>query len=157
MLFLFSHMEGPVSQSKVLPLASSFRPETIRNARAEAGQAGVGGYPWGRCKVVRFAQTLLQLYPGHSLLQARSYEEASSSVLGWYLRNAQTSGLSHPLPVLRAREIDRWGQGPEFKALLARNRVPSTVSAQQQQLRSLGGFQNSVVSASLRQPLRKEL
>lgn len=32
-------------------------------------------------------------------LQARSYDEASSSPLGWYLRNAQTRALSHPLPV----------------------------------------------------------
>ncbi|MEW5311274.1 MAG: hypothetical protein WDW38_003002 [Sanguina aurantia] len=89
------------------------------------------------------------------LEQARSYEEASSSVIGWYLRNAQTSNLSHPLPVLRAREIDRWGQGPEFKALLARNRLPRSptmVATQQQPLRSLG---TSAVPASLRQPVRQ--
>ncbi|GMH25682.1 hypothetical protein Nepgr_027525 [Nepenthes gracilis] len=36
--------------------------------------------------------------------QARSYDKASSNPIGWYIRNAQTRQLSHPLPVLRARE-----------------------------------------------------
>ncbi|KAL1547378.1 Plastoglobule-localized metallopeptidase 48, chloroplastic [Salvia divinorum] len=44
------------------------------------------------------------------LEQARSYEKASSSPVGWYIRNAQTRQLSHPLPVLRAREIDEWSR-----------------------------------------------
>ncbi|WIA19977.1 hypothetical protein OEZ85_005854 [Tetradesmus obliquus] len=60
------------------------------------------------------------------LQQARSYDEVTtSSMLGWYLRNAQTRALSHPLPVMRAREIDRWAQGVQYKALLARNRTVS--------------------------------
>ncbi|KAK4272188.1 hypothetical protein QN277_020776 [Acacia crassicarpa] len=54
------------------------------------------------------------------LEQARSYEKASSSPVGWYLRNAQTSQLSHPLPVLRAREIDEWSRSPAYKSLLKR-------------------------------------
>eukprot|EP00252_Welwitschia_mirabilis_P017591 TRINITY_DN3894_c0_g1_i1.p1 TRINITY_DN3894_c0_g1~~TRINITY_DN3894_c0_g1_i1.p1 ORF type:complete len:331 (-),score=43.16 TRINITY_DN3894_c0_g1_i1:104-1096(-) len=54
------------------------------------------------------------------LEQARSYDAASSSPLGWYLRNAQTQQLSHPLPVLRAREIDQWSRSPQYKALMAR-------------------------------------
>ncbi|BBM98691.1 hypothetical protein MPTK1_1g15490 [Marchantia polymorpha subsp. ruderalis] len=53
------------------------------------------------------------------LKQARSYEEASQSPLGWYLRNAQTRQLSHPLPVLRALEIDQWSRSAEYKALLS--------------------------------------
>eukprot|EP00775_Hariotina_reticulata_P005214 gene5214-5452_t len=45
------------------------------------------------------------------LQQARSYDEVTTNtMLGWYLRNAQTRALSHPLPVMRAREIDRWAQ-----------------------------------------------
>lgn len=55
------------------------------------------------------------------LLQARSYDEASNNPLGWYIRNAQTRQLSHPLPVMRAREIDIWAQSPQYKALLAKN------------------------------------
>ncbi|KAG1679281.1 hypothetical protein FOA52_009311 [Chlamydomonas sp. UWO 241] len=57
------------------------------------------------------------------LEQARSYDEATSSGMGWYLRNAQTRALSHPLPVMRAKEIDRWAQSSEFKALLGKNRA----------------------------------
>lgn len=52
------------------------------------------------------------------LRQARSYDEATSTSLGWFLRNAQNRALSHPLPVLRAREVDRWSTSPEFLALL---------------------------------------
>ncbi|XP_075499228.1 plastoglobule-localized metallopeptidase 48, chloroplastic [Primulina tabacum] len=54
------------------------------------------------------------------LEQARSYEKASSSPVGWYIRNAQTRQLSHPLPVLRAREIDEWSRSQEYKLLLQR-------------------------------------
>nr|XP_016438714.1 PREDICTED: protease HtpX homolog [Nicotiana tabacum] len=54
------------------------------------------------------------------LEQARSYDKASSSPVGWYIRNAQTRQLSHPLPVLRAREIDEWSRSQEYRSLLKR-------------------------------------
>ncbi|GAA0147877.1 metalloprotease [Lithospermum erythrorhizon] len=54
------------------------------------------------------------------LEQARSYDKAASSPIGWYMRNAQTRQLSHPLPVLRAREIDDWSRSPEYTSLLKR-------------------------------------
>ncbi|XP_004233997.1 plastoglobule-localized metallopeptidase 48, chloroplastic isoform X1 [Solanum lycopersicum] len=54
------------------------------------------------------------------LEQARSYDKASSSPVGWYIRNAQTRQLSHPLPVLRAREIDEWSRSQEYRSLLQR-------------------------------------
>lgn len=54
------------------------------------------------------------------LEQARSYDKASSSPIGWYIRNAQTQQLSHPLPVLRAREIDEWSRSKEYRTLLQR-------------------------------------
>eukprot|EP00195_Chlamydomonas_chlamydogama_P013042 CAMPEP_0202902272 /NCGR_PEP_ID=MMETSP1392-20130828/16760_1 /ASSEMBLY_ACC=CAM_ASM_000868 /TAXON_ID=225041 /ORGANISM="Chlamydomonas chlamydogama, Strain SAG 11-48b" /LENGTH=290 /DNA_ID=CAMNT_0049589013 /DNA_START=448 /DNA_END=1320 /DNA_ORIENTATION=- len=57
------------------------------------------------------------------LQQARSYDEATNGVLGWYLRNAQNRALSHPLPVMRAREIDRWAQSAQYKGLLSKNRA----------------------------------
>ena len=56
-------------------------------------------------------------------LQARSYDEAASSPLGWYIRNAQTRALSHPLPVMRAREIDTWAASSQYRALLAKNHL----------------------------------
>lgn len=34
-------------------------------------------------------------------------------------RNAQTRQLSHPLPVLRAREIDEWSRSQDYKTLLS--------------------------------------
>ncbi|XP_059641813.1 plastoglobule-localized metallopeptidase 48, chloroplastic [Cornus florida] len=54
------------------------------------------------------------------LEQARSYDKASSSPMGWYIRNAQTRQLSHPIPVLRAREIDEWSRSQEYRILLNR-------------------------------------
>ncbi|XP_043706238.1 protease HtpX homolog isoform X2 [Telopea speciosissima] len=54
------------------------------------------------------------------LEQARSYDKASSSPIGWYVSNAQNRQLSHPLPVLRAREIDEWSRSQEYISLLRR-------------------------------------
>jgi hypothetical protein len=33
-------------------------------------------------------------------------------------RNAQTRELSHPLPVMRAREIDEWSRSQEYKTVM---------------------------------------
>lgn len=38
--------------------------------------------------------------------------------MAFWLRNAQTSALSHPLPVLRAREIETFAQVPNRPCLL---------------------------------------
>ncbi|GAV70853.1 LOW QUALITY PROTEIN: hypothetical protein CFOL_v3_14351, partial [Cephalotus follicularis] len=54
------------------------------------------------------------------LEQARSYDIASSSPVGWYIKNAQTRQLSHPLPVLRDREIDEWSKSQDYTSLLRR-------------------------------------
>lgn len=73
-------------------------------------------------------------------MQARSYDEATqNSVLGWYLRNAQTRALSHPLPVMRAREVDRWAQGAQYKSLLARNRAYSSTNGNMGSIRGTAG------------------
>ena len=56
-------------------------------------------------------------------LQARSYDEATRWGLGWYLRNAQSRSLSHPLPVMRAREIDTWASSYEYTTLIKRHRA----------------------------------
>uniref|UniRef100_A0A804LZR9 Uncharacterized protein n=1 Tax=Zea mays TaxID=4577 RepID=A0A804LZR9_MAIZE len=47
------------------------------------------------------------------LEQARSYDKAASNPVGWYIRE-----LSHPLPVMRAREIDEWSRSQEYKTLM---------------------------------------
>jgi aspartate carbamoyltransferase catalytic subunit len=53
--------------------------------------------------------------------QARSYDEATASPLGTYLKSSQNRYLSHPLPVMRAREIDRWALGSTYQQLLKQN------------------------------------
>ena len=52
------------------------------------------------------------------LEQARDYDRASEDDLGQLIRTLQTAPLTHPLPVLRAREIDRWAKSSEYQALL---------------------------------------
>ncbi len=52
------------------------------------------------------------------LAQARAYDKISSSAIGQMLKEAQTAQLTHPLPVLRAREIDFWASSKEYESLL---------------------------------------
>lgn len=52
------------------------------------------------------------------IAQARDYDKASSTDLGTALKELQTNQLTHPLPVLRAREIDRWAGTPEYQNLV---------------------------------------
>lgn len=52
------------------------------------------------------------------LEQARTYDRLSSTELGELIRAAQTQALTHPLPVLRAREIDRWASTHTYQSLL---------------------------------------
>ena len=56
------------------------------------------------------------------LAQARAYDDLSNTQLGEMLKQAQTAQLSHPVPVLRAREIDRWASSKDYESLLAGNR-----------------------------------
>ncbi|MCS7031434.1 MAG: M48 family metallopeptidase [Gloeomargarita sp. SKYG116] len=49
------------------------------------------------------------------LAQARAYDQQ-----GWnWLKLTRSLPLTHPVPVLRAQEIDRWSQSPEYRQLLA--------------------------------------
>lgn len=52
------------------------------------------------------------------IAQARAYDNISKTELGETLKAARTSQLTHPLPVLRAREIDRWASSQEYQSLL---------------------------------------
>ncbi|MUL39353.1 M48 family metallopeptidase [Gloeocapsopsis dulcis] len=52
------------------------------------------------------------------LAQARAYDDISNTELGEVLKSARTSQLTHPLPVLRAREIDRWASSRDYQNLL---------------------------------------
>lgn len=50
--------------------------------------------------------------------QARAYESISESQLGDLLKIAQAQQLTHPVPVLRAKEIDRWASSPDYHQLI---------------------------------------
>ncbi len=69
--------------------------------------------------------------------QARSYDAISESETGEMLKRLKTDDLSHPVPVLRAREIDRWASTPDYQALL--NNRPLVKSDQSE---AVGGWRN---------------
>lgn len=50
--------------------------------------------------------------------QARAYEAIGTTDFGKMLAAAQTEQLSHPVPVLRAKEIDLWSQTDNYQSLL---------------------------------------
>ena len=53
--------------------------------------------------------------------QAAAYDEvARSSRTGRMVQRQQLAGATHPLPILRARELERWAASPEYARLLAR-------------------------------------
>lgn len=52
------------------------------------------------------------------LEQARSYEAIGLDEMGQLLKQVQTARLSHPVPVLRAKEIDRWASSADYQTLL---------------------------------------
>jgi Zn-dependent protease with chaperone function len=55
--------------------------------------------------------------------QARAYDDISKTELGEMVKSARTAELSHPVPVLRAREIDRWASSQEYQKLLQNHSV----------------------------------
>lgn len=52
------------------------------------------------------------------IAQARAYDDISKTELGEMIKAARTAQLTHPVPVLRAREIDRWSTSKEYEQLL---------------------------------------
>lgn len=52
------------------------------------------------------------------IAQARAYDRISNTELGQLLKQTQTAQLSHPVPVIRAREIDRWAGSQNYQSLL---------------------------------------
>lgn len=52
------------------------------------------------------------------IAQARDYDDISKTEIGETFKAARTAQLTHPVPVLRAREIDRWSSSKEYQKLL---------------------------------------
>lgn len=69
--------------------------------------------------------------------QARAYDEISKTQLGEMVKEARTAQLTHPVPVLRAREIDRWASSKEYQSLLKTGGVQS-----KDETASLGHWRN---------------
>lgn len=75
------------------------------------------------------------------LEQARSYEEISTDEVGQMLRQLQTAQLTHPVPVLRAKEIDRWAGSQEYQSLLQRRPILYNDEAEDK-AKTGGGWRN---------------
>ncbi len=71
------------------------------------------------------------------IAQARSYDDISNTELGEMLKQAQTAQLTHPVPVLRAREIDRWASSQAYQSLLE-----GRMSGYNEKAASKGGWRN---------------
>ncbi len=71
------------------------------------------------------------------LAQARAYDAISQDQIGEMLKQAMTAQLSHPVPVLRAREIDQWGRSQVYQSLLESRTVQYNGET-----KSKGGWRN---------------
>ena len=69
--------------------------------------------------------------------QARAYNDISKTELGEMLVTARTAQLSHPVPVLRAKEIDLWATSQEYQSLLKERTTGYTSEASDS-----GGWRN---------------
>lgn len=52
------------------------------------------------------------------IAQADKFDQASKTVLGSRMRRAMTTRTTHPLPILRVRELKRWSESNHFRSLL---------------------------------------
>jgi Zn-dependent protease with chaperone function len=52
------------------------------------------------------------------IAQARAYDDISKTEMGEMVKAARTAQLTHPVPVLRAKEIDLWASSQEYQLLL---------------------------------------
>ena len=55
--------------------------------------------------------------------QALAYEAVGETEMGEMLKAAQTQQLTHPVPVLRAKEIDRWASSQNYMDLLQKRQT----------------------------------
>jgi hypothetical protein len=61
------------------------------------------------------------------LKQANAYDIASRSRLGRLLRDSQSLELTHPLPVVRAQELDKWAKSSQYTGLIRRAKALKSV------------------------------
>lgn len=89
-------------------------------------------------KLTGGSQTLApQLNLDAFLAQARSYDDINLDEMGKALKQMQTARLTHPVPVLRAREIDRWSTSQDYQSLLQQRTISYNGTAE-----AKGGWRN---------------
>ena len=66
-----------------------------------------------------------QLNAQEFLKQARSFDKAVGTPMGRLLRSQMEPQLTHPLPVLRVRELDRWFHSSSYTSIMSRGTPPS--------------------------------
>lgn len=71
------------------------------------------------------------------IAQARAYDDVDKTEIGQLLKQMQTAQLTHPVPVLRAREIDRWASSQSYQSLLQKQTMGYDSEA-----KSKGGWRN---------------
>ncbi len=71
------------------------------------------------------------------IAQARAYDDVDKTEIGQLLKQMQTAQLTHPVPVLRAREIDRWASSQSYQSLLQKQTIGYDSEA-----KSKGGWRN---------------
>ncbi|HEY9760938.1 MAG TPA: M48 family metallopeptidase [Trichocoleus sp.] len=71
------------------------------------------------------------------LEQARSYDAISKDQIGDMLKQLRTQELTHPVPVLRAREVDRWASSQDYYRLLKSKPIQDNSEAE-----TTGGWRN---------------
>lgn len=71
------------------------------------------------------------------LEQARSYDAVSDDQVGDLLKQMRTQNLTHPVPVLRAREVDRWAASQDYYRLLKSDPIQYNSEAE-----TTGGWRN---------------
>ena len=75
-------------------------------------------------------QTASRLNVDAFVAQALSYDAAArASPIGRQIRRAQESGATHPLPVMRALELERWASSGEYARLLGLRGTPAELTA----------------------------
>lgn len=60
------------------------------------------------------------------LAQADQYDKETQTWMGRRVSRAMTNGLTHPLPVMRARELKRWSESNHFRSLIRSGRPLSS-------------------------------
>lgn len=58
--------------------------------------------------------------------QASAYDYAGMDSMGEMLQAAQTAQLSHPVPVIRAREIARWASSSQYQSIMNKQQSNGT-------------------------------